>query len=53
MFYGGADAAAFFGDLFVGGAGDAVFVFVGAAAREDQVRVGIDETGEDYPALQV
>ena len=53
VFYGGPDAAAFAGDLFVGGSGDAVFVFMGAAARENQVSVGIDEAGEDDFAVQV
>ena len=40
-------------DLFVGGAGDALFVFVGAAARENQVRVRIDEAGEDHASGEI
>ncbi len=43
----GADAAAFAGYFFVAGAGVALFVFGSAAGGENQVRVGIDEAGEN------
>ena len=43
----GADAAAFARDFLVAGAGDALFVFRGAAGGENQVRVGIDEAGKN------
>src|SRR5580704_7799776 len=53
VLHGGANAAAFLGDLFVGGAGDAVFVFVGPAARENQMRMGIDEAGQNHCAFEI
>src|ERR1700677_1703908 len=53
VLHGGANAAACPGDLFVGGAGDAVFVFVGPAARENQMGVGIDEAGQNHFAFKV
>lgn len=47
------NASARAGDFFVGGAGDALFVFGGAGARMDEVRVRIDETGNDNTASEV
>jgi hypothetical protein len=40
-------------DLFIGGAGDALFVFIGAAGGMNQVRVRIDETRKNNAPAQV
>lgn len=47
------DAAAGAGDLFVGGAGDALLVFCGARAGVNEVGVRIDEAGKDDAAMKV
>jgi hypothetical protein len=47
------DSTAGFGNLLVGGPGDAAFMFVGAAIRKDEVSVRIDEAGEDYAIAEV
>ena len=52
-FHRGAYSAAFLGDFFVASAGDALFVFVGAAAWENQMRVGIDEAGENHASREI
>jgi len=41
------DSAAAAGDLLVGCPGDALLVLVGAAGGEDEVRVRVDEAGQD------
>ena len=53
FFYGVANAAAFARDFFVGGAGDAHFVFGGAALGKNQVRVRVDKAGQDDAAVHV
>ena len=50
---GGMNSAAAVSDFFVGSAGDALFVFGGAAAGKNQMRVGIDEPWEDDAPAQV
>lgn len=47
------DSAAGFGNLLVGGPGDAAVVLVGAAIRKNEVRVRIDEPGEDNAIAEV
>jgi len=47
------DAAAGASDFFVGGSGDALFVFRGAGGGVDQMRVRINEAGEDDAATEI
>src|SRR5207245_4207496 len=47
------DAATASRDLFVAGAGDALFVFACAAGGRDQVRVWIHEAWQDHAPAQV
>ena len=53
FFYAVADAAARMRDFFIRGAGDAHFVFRGAALGKNEVGVGIDEAGENDASAEI
>src|SRR5690348_5083315 len=52
-FHARQNAATGASDLFVGGAEDALFVFGSAAGGENQVRMRIDEAGQENASAQV
>jgi hypothetical protein len=50
---GGTNAATLAGDLLVRFSGNALLVLAGAAGGEEQVRVRIDESGQDYAPAEI